>query len=48
MDNVPVVGKDRERKLLETIAKRFKSQAGIDVDVEAFHVPYGDDGQTKG
>lgn len=48
IDNVPVVGKDREKKLLETIVKRFKTQAGLDIDVEAFHVPYGNDGQTKG
>lgn len=48
IDNVPVVGKEREQKLLETIVKRFKSHAGIDIEVENFHVPYGDDGQTKG
>ena len=27
IDNVPVVGREREQKLLETIVKRFKSHA---------------------
>lgn len=48
VDNVPVIGPERQQKLLETIAKRFKSHAGIDISVENIHVPYGEDGQSKG
>ncbi len=48
IDGVPVVGKDREEKLKETIAKRFKQTAGLNVDVQSMNLPYGDDGQSKG
>ncbi|PWN87706.1 translation initiation factor eIF-3b [Acaromyces ingoldii] len=48
VDNVPIIGQDRQQRLFETIVKRFKSHAGIDVDVAGMHIPYGEDGQSKG
>ena len=48
IDNVPIIGPERQQKLLETIIKRFKTHAGIDVNIDGIHVPYGDDKQSKG
>ncbi|KDN45875.1 eukaryotic translation initiation factor 3 subunit B [Tilletiaria anomala UBC 951] len=48
IDGVPSVGKDREAKLLETVAKRFKQYAGLDVNIASMQLPYDDDGKSKG
>ena len=48
IDGVPVITKDREAKLLETIAKRFQRDAGLNVDVASMRLPYDDQGKTKG
>lgn len=48
IDGVPVIDESRKDKLFETIKKRFKAQTGLDVDVEGFHLPFGEDGKSKG
>lgn len=48
IDGVPVVDESRQQKLFETVQKRFKTQAGIEVDLEGMHIPYGEDGKSKG
>lgn len=48
VDNVPQITQDRQQRLFETIVKRFKSHAGIDVPIEGMHIPYGEDGNSKG
>lgn len=48
LDNVPVITQERQTKLFDTIIKRFKTHAGIDVPPEGMHIPYGEDGNSKG
>lgn len=48
IDNVPVVDDAKKGKLLDVIVKRIKSQVGVDVDKESFHMPFGSDGNSKG
>ncbi|PWN45731.1 translation initiation factor eIF-3b [Ceraceosorus guamensis] len=48
VDNVPQIMQDRQQRLFETIIKRFKSHAGIDVPIDGMHIPYGEDGNSKG
>ena len=48
IDGVPIVDETRKDRLFETIKKRFKSQTGLDVDINGFHLPFGSDGQSKG
>ncbi|PWN47621.1 translation initiation factor eIF-3b [Violaceomyces palustris] len=48
VDGVPVINQSRQQRLFETIQKRFKSHAGIHVDLEGMHIPYGPDGESKG
>ncbi|KAN0060482.1 Translation initiation factor 3 subunit b [Thecaphora frezii] len=48
VDGVPVITESRQQKLFETIQKRFKSHAGLDVEIEGMHIPYGDNGESKG
>ncbi len=45
---VPAITESRQQKLFETIQKRFKTHAGIDIAVEGMHIPYGDNGESKG
>ncbi|PWZ02456.1 translation initiation factor eIF-3b [Testicularia cyperi] len=48
IDGVPVISESRQQKLFETVQKRFKTHAGIDIAVEGMHIPYGDNGESKG
>ena len=48
IDGVPIITEARQQKLFETIQKRFKTQAGIDVELEGMHIPYADNGESKG
>ncbi|PWN27073.1 translation initiation factor eIF-3b [Jaminaea rosea] len=48
IDNVPVVDDAKKGKLFDIIQKRIKSQVGVDVDKELFHMPFGSDGNSKG
>ena len=48
IDGVPVVDSAKQQRLFETIQKRFKSQTGLQVDISGFHLPYAEDGNSKG
>ena len=48
IDGVPVITEAKQQRLFETIAKRFRTQADIDVPFENMHIPYGEDGNSKG
>ncbi|KAJ1020578.1 hypothetical protein NDA13_005892 [Ustilago tritici] len=48
IEGVPVITESRQQRLFETIQKRFKTHAGIDVAVEGMHIPYADSGESKG
>lgn len=48
VNGVPVITDAKEQRLLEAVQKRFRTHAELDVPLSAMHVPYGDNGESKG
>lgn len=48
INGVPIVTSAKEQRLFEAIQKRFRTQANIDVSLDAMHIPYKEDGESKG
>ncbi|KAI3623832.1 Translation initiation factor 3 subunit b [Malassezia furfur] len=48
INGVPVITSAKQQKLFETIQKRFRTQAEIEVPLECMHISYGDNGESKG
>ena len=48
IDGVPIITQSKQQRLLETIQKRFRTQADLNVPIEHMHISYGDDGNSTG
>jgi len=48
INGVPVITEAKEQRLLEAIQKRFRTYANIEMDLASIHLPYADNGESKG
>lgn len=48
INGVPIVTAAKEQRLFEVIQKRFRTHANLDVELSAMHMPYKEDGESKG
>ncbi|WFD31262.1 Translation initiation factor 3 subunit b [Malassezia sp. CBS 17886] len=48
ISGVPIVTAAKQQRLFEAVQKRFYTHAELDVPLECMHIPYGDDGESKG
>ena len=48
INGVPIVTAAKEQRLFEVIQKRFRTHANLDIELSAMHMPYKEDGESKG
>lgn len=48
INGVPVITEAKEQRLLEAIQKRFRTYANLELDLASIHLPYADNGESRG
>lgn len=48
VSGVPIITEAKQQRLFEVIQKRFRTYADVDVAFENMHLPYGENGESKG
>lgn len=48
VNGVPIITSSKEQRLFEAIQKRFRTHADLDVSLDAMHISYGENGESKG